>query len=100
MYSFHPEWEEEFIFALVKDKYICMLCQQTQALSKRGNLERHHNTNHQKFKDSYPPKSAIHARKVDEVKSGLKAQKSLFTKPAVKNKAATEALFVVSYLLA
>ena len=85
---------------MVKDKCVCMLCHQTQALSKRGNLERHHNTNHSKFKDSYPPKSAIRARKIQELKSGLKAQQSLFTKPATQNKAATEASLRISHLLA
>ncbi|KAL7397457.1 hypothetical protein ABVT39_022401 [Epinephelus coioides] len=99
-YNFHPEWEEEFLFTLVKDKCVCLLCHQTQALCKRGNLERHHTTNHQKFKDGYPPKSTIRARKVDELKSGLKAQQSLFTKPASQNKAAAEASFRVSHLLA
>ena len=98
-YNFHPEWEEEFLFTMVKDKCVCMLCHQTLALSKRGNLERHHNTNHDKFKDSFPAKSAIRARKVAELKAGLKAQQSLFTKPAAQNKAATEASFRVSHLL-
>ncbi len=64
-----------------------MLCHQKQALCKRGNLERHHNTNHPKFKDRYPQKSAIRARKVDELRSELKAQQSLFTKSADQNKA-------------
>lgn len=99
-YHFHPEWEEEFIFTLVKEKCVCMLCHQTQALSKRGNLERHHNTNHPKFKDSYPPKSAIRAKKNEELKTGLKAQQRCFTKPAVQSKAATEASLRVSHLLA
>ncbi|KAK0131923.1 General transcription factor II-I repeat domain-containing protein 2B [Merluccius polli] len=99
-YHFHPEWEEEFIFTLVKDKCVCMLCHQTQALSKRGNLERHHNTNHPKFKDIFPPKSAIRAKRVLELKSGLKVQQSLFVKPVNRLKAATEASFRVSHLLA
>ncbi|KAL7378660.1 hypothetical protein ABVT39_017000 [Epinephelus coioides] len=99
-YNFHPEWEEEFLFTLVKDKCVCLLCHQIQALCKRGNLERHHTTNHQKFKDGYPLKSTIRARKVDELKSGLKAQQSLFTKLASQNKAAAEASFRVSHLLA
>jgi len=89
-YNFHEEWEKEFIFTMVKDKCVCMLCHQTLALSKRGNLERHHNTNQNKF-ESFPAKSAIRARKVAELKAGLKAQWSLFTKPAAQNKAATEA---------
>jgi len=77
-----------------------MLCHQTLALSKRRNLERHHNTNHDKFKDSFPAKSAIRAKKVAELKARLKAQQTLFTKPAAQNKAATEASFFISQLLA
>lgn len=100
MYNCHSEWIEEFLFTLVKDKCVCMLCHQTQALSKRRNLERYHNNNHQKFKDSHPPKSTIHARKVDKPKSGLKAQQSLFPKPAAQNKDATEASFLASHILA
>ncbi|KAG2459918.1 GTD2B protein, partial [Polypterus senegalus] len=99
-YNFHPEWEQEFLFTLVKEKCVCMLCHQKQALCKRGNLERHHNTNHPKFKDRYPQKSAIRARKVDELRSELKAQQSLFTKSADQNKAVTEASVRVSYFLA
>ena len=72
-YHFHEEWEEEFMFTMVKDKCVCMLCHQTLALSKRGNLERHHNTNHDKF-NSFPAKSAICARRVAELKAWLKAQ--------------------------
>ncbi len=83
-YNFHPEWEQEFLFTLVKDKCVCMLCHQKQALCKRGNLERHHNTNHPKFKDRYPQKSAIRARKVDELRSELKAQQSLLRNLLIK----------------
>lgn len=57
-----------------------MLCGQTQALAKRGNLERHHVKPHPKFQDSYPPKSRLRAKKVEELKSGLKNQQSLFLK--------------------
>jgi len=61
-----------------------MLCHQTQALSKRGNLEQHHNTNHYKFKDSFSSKSAIQTKKVTELKARLKAQQLLFN--GFKNK--------------
>lgn len=77
-----------------------MLCHQTQALSKRGHLERHHNTNHKKFKELFPPKTAIRARKVLELKSELKAQRSLFIIPTAQHKAATEASLRVSNFLA
>uniref|UniRef100_A0A8C1NJA8 Uncharacterized protein n=1 Tax=Cyprinus carpio TaxID=7962 RepID=A0A8C1NJA8_CYPCA len=84
----------------IKDKSICLICHQAVALAKRGNVERHHNTIHPNFKDTYPLKSTHRSKKVDELKSVLKAQQSLFTKPTAKSKAATEASFRVSHLLA
>lgn len=99
-YQFHPEWEQQYLFTLVKDKCVCLLCRQTQALSKKGNLERHYNTNHQKFDESYPPKSSLRAKKVAELAKELRAQQQLFTRPVDHNKAATEASFRVSHLLA
>jgi len=40
-YNFLEEWEEEFIFTMVKDKCVCMLCHQILVPSKRENLEPH-----------------------------------------------------------
>ncbi|KAM3860423.1 SCAN domain-containing protein 3-like [Diretmus argenteus] len=72
----------------------------TQAFCKKGNLERHYNTNHPKFDESYPPKSSLRAKKVAELAKELRAQQQLFTRPVDHNKAATEASFRVSHLLA
>ncbi|KAJ8349021.1 hypothetical protein SKAU_G00276100 [Synaphobranchus kaupii] len=77
-----------------------MLESSALALSKKGNLERHYNTNHQKFDESYPPKSSLRAKKVAELAKELRAQQQLFTRPVDHNKAATEASFRVSHLLA
>lgn len=77
-----------------------MLCHQTLELFKRGDFEWHHNNNHGKFKDSFLARSAIRAKKVAELKVGLKAQQSLFTKPAAEYNAATEASFRIRHLLA
>uniref|UniRef100_W5MJY2 DUF4371 domain-containing protein n=1 Tax=Lepisosteus oculatus TaxID=7918 RepID=W5MJY2_LEPOC len=67
---------------------------------KRGNMECHHFIMHPKFKKTYPPKSSIRSKKVEEMKALLKAQQLFFTKPREKGKANTEASFHVSYLLA
>lgn len=60
--SLDPAVEEEFIFTLVKDNCVCMLCHQTQALSKRGNLEWHLSPNHQNSKTATPPESNLLAK--------------------------------------
>uniref|UniRef100_A0A3Q1F6E5 SPIN-DOC-like zinc-finger domain-containing protein n=1 Tax=Acanthochromis polyacanthus TaxID=80966 RepID=A0A3Q1F6E5_9TELE len=99
-YHFHSEWEHDFLFTLVKDKPVCLICHQSTALSKNGNLERHRATNHGKFKQEYLPKSALRTSKVMELKTALKAQQQVLTKQVEKNKAATEASFHASQVLA
>uniref|UniRef100_A0A3Q1GPL9 SPIN-DOC-like zinc-finger domain-containing protein n=1 Tax=Acanthochromis polyacanthus TaxID=80966 RepID=A0A3Q1GPL9_9TELE len=94
------KWEHDFLFTLVKDKPVCLICHQSTALSKNGNLERHRATNHGKFKQEYLPKSALRTSKVMELKTALKAQQQVLTKQVEKNKAATEASFHASQVLA
>lgn len=99
-YYFHSEWEHEFLFTFVNEKTLCLICQQTVALPKRGNLERHHASAHATFKEAYPLNSTLRLKRVDELKRLLKAQQSLFFAPPAKNKASTETSFRVSHILA
>uniref|UniRef100_A0A8C8SXX4 Uncharacterized protein n=1 Tax=Pelusios castaneus TaxID=367368 RepID=A0A8C8SXX4_9SAUR len=105
-YYYHPEWESEFLFTSVKDKSICLICYQSVALNKKGNLERHHNSMHAKFQEEFPLNSMIRTHKVEELKGILKAKQSLSSKPVTegkataKGKASTEASFRISHLLA
>ena len=45
---FHVDWELEFFFVEDREKIICLICRDTVASNKRGNLERHYNTKHGK----------------------------------------------------
>ncbi|KAF7661808.1 hypothetical protein LDENG_00253880 [Lucifuga dentata] len=76
-YNFHSEWEHKFLFTLVNDRPVCRLCNQAVALAKKGDLERHPVTNHQKFKD-FPPQSALRSAKVTELKSALKTTAAVY----------------------
>uniref|UniRef100_A0A3Q3KYD7 Uncharacterized protein n=1 Tax=Mastacembelus armatus TaxID=205130 RepID=A0A3Q3KYD7_9TELE len=55
-----------FLFILVKDKPVFLICHQAAALAKKGNLEHHHITSHPKFSENYPPKSALQTSKISE----------------------------------
>uniref|UniRef100_A0A8C8K603 Uncharacterized protein n=1 Tax=Oncorhynchus tshawytscha TaxID=74940 RepID=A0A8C8K603_ONCTS len=81
---FHVKWGHGFLFTVVKDERICLICHQAVALAKRVKVERH----------------TLSSKKVDKLKFVLKAQWSLFTKPTAKSKAVIEASFRVSHLLA
>ena len=39
---FHAEWEEDFFFTMSFSKCICLVCQTTIAILKKGNVERQH----------------------------------------------------------
>jgi hypothetical protein len=63
------------------ERQVCVWFATKQKLCpKIGNPEPHQYTNHRKIKENYPPKSAVPEKKVDELKSGLKARQSDFTR--------------------
>lgn len=99
-YHFNDEWEEEFLFTMVKDKCICLVCRASVALPKRGNLERHHKSLHKIYESDFPLKSEIRRRKVQDLKGSLKAEQAMFTRPSKQSEAATVASFKISHILA
>lgn len=80
-------------------KCVCLICQSSIAIPKKGNVERHFRTVHGKYEADFPPKSELRKRKVKELKSQLSGQQSLFTQHSSKAKAATEASFRVSRVI-
>ncbi|XP_072380584.1 zinc finger BED domain-containing protein 5-like [Diabrotica undecimpunctata] len=97
---FHNAWEEEFLFTIVKDKCVCLVCRSSVALSKRGNLERHYKTLHENYENDFPQNSLFRKRKVQDLKSSLKTEQSMFTRSVKQSVAATIASFKISYILA
>lgn len=99
-YNFHNEWEEDYFFVYSNAKSICLICNASVAIPKKGNLERHFKTVHKNYDTDFPVKTALRTRKLQELKSQLAAQQSIFTRPNTKGKAATIASYRVSHVLA
>ncbi|XP_049444494.1 general transcription factor II-I repeat domain-containing protein 2-like [Epinephelus fuscoguttatus] len=99
-YHFHSEWEEDYFFVYSNSKSICLICNASVSIPKKGNLERHFKTVHKSSETDFPAKTALRTRKVQELKSQLAAQQSIFTRPNTKGKAATIASYRVSHVLA
>ena len=76
---------------------ICLICQTTIAIPKKGNVERHFRTVRKKDNTDFPPKSELRKRKVRELKSRLTRQQSFFTQWNSQAKADTETLLRVSH---
>ncbi|XP_069582815.1 general transcription factor II-I repeat domain-containing protein 2-like [Ranitomeya imitator] len=99
-YSFHEEWEEQYLFTHFRDKCICLICQATVSIGKKCNVERHYTTTHKKFDQEYPKGTNLRKIKVEDLKCALTAQQAVFRKPRNKSKAATIASFKVAHILA
>ncbi|XP_050508081.1 protein ZBED8-like [Diabrotica virgifera virgifera] len=85
---------------MVKDKCVCLVCRSSVALPKCGNLERHYKTLHKNYENDFPQNSLFRKRKVQDLKSSLKTEQSMFTRPVKQSVAATIASFKISYILA
>lgn len=86
---FHSGWERDFLFMLVKDEPVCLNCQQSSALSKKGELV---------ASPRHKPSLARTTRR--KAKTRLKAPQQVLTKPVDRDQATTEASCRVSHLLA
>ena len=53
------EWTEHYVFILpsFSANPMCLLCNRPVSVCKEYNLRRHHDTEHSRFKVSFPPKS-------------------------------------------
>ena len=58
-YHFHKEWEEDYFFVMSNSKCVCLICQATISLPKKGNLERHFTTMHKRYEKDFPSKSEL-----------------------------------------
>ena len=99
-YHFHEEWELDYFFKMVNDKCCCLICLTSIATPKKGNLERHFLTSHNKYQTDYPPNSELRKCKVKDLKTQLANRQNVFKKLTLKSQAVTTASFKVSYLLA
>ena len=98
MYHLHQELEKECLFSLViTSVHVCFVTKNKHWLKEEiwsGSKKTPPGIQRQLIKEPN------RARKVNELTSGLRAQQSLFTKPAAQNKASPQASFHVNHLLA
>jgi len=99
-YHFNEKWEIDYFFTMVNEKCCCLICNTSVAMPKKGNLEKHFNTMHGKYESNYPLNSTARTQKLQELKSGLIAQRNIFLKPRNQSRSATIASFIVSHKIA
>ncbi len=88
--KFQEKWTDEFLFVLHGSNPLCLLCKQTRSGFKRSNLERHFQTTHTQFNESYPPGSELRKRKIEQ----------LYNRTTSTAERLTEASFEIAWILA
>uniref|UniRef100_A0A3P9L8G5 SPIN-DOC-like zinc-finger domain-containing protein n=1 Tax=Oryzias latipes TaxID=8090 RepID=A0A3P9L8G5_ORYLA len=91
---FKQKWEEDYFFAEISSKAVCLICQQSVAVLKEYNLRRHYETEHAVF-SRY--KGEARKKKSSEL---LRSKQATFTRPSTAQDCATLASYEISALLA
>lgn len=95
--NFNEAWTVKYLFTNINKKAICLVCQETIAVFKEYNLNRHFTTKH--------PKYASHSLKelqtvAENLAKNLNKQQNIFTKQRNIEKSTTKASYVVAHKIA
>uniref|UniRef100_A0A3P9KMN0 SPIN-DOC-like zinc-finger domain-containing protein n=1 Tax=Oryzias latipes TaxID=8090 RepID=A0A3P9KMN0_ORYLA len=94
---FKQKWEDDYFFAEISSKAVCLICQQSVAVLKEYNIRRHYETKHAVF-SRY--KGEARKKKSSELLSKLRSQQATLTRPSTAQDCATRASYEISALIA
>lgn len=68
--SFKDEQTDDyaFIFPAKTSKPVCLICSESIAIVKSGNVKRHYETKYSNFEKNYPQNTETRTRKVNQLK--------------------------------
>ncbi|UYV77720.1 hypothetical protein LAZ67_15002046, partial [Cordylochernes scorpioides] len=95
--NFQEKWELEYFCSEVKDKIICLICNNAISVPKLYNIKRHYEQHKSKY-DTY--EGLMRQEKLKEFKLGMKKQQFMFTKVSQESEAAVRASYVLSEMIA
>ena len=96
---FKDEWTWKYFFTVVKDKPVCLICNETVAVFKEYNISRHFTSRHHNFNYESMPEYE-RKQKAEDLCKKLSSQQNCFKKINSSQKAATHAGYIVAYNIA
>lgn len=78
---------------------MCLICNETVALLKSGNVKRHYETKHSHFEQNYPQHSEVRTRKISQMQASYQATRTMIVKSAIQQECGTEASLRVAWVL-
>ena len=70
---------------------MCLICNETVALVKSGNVKRHYESKHNHFEQNYPQNSEVRTRKISQMQASYQATRTMIVRSATQQERATEA---------
>lgn len=99
---FQDEWTDQYMFILpaASSKPLCLICSETVALIKSGNIKRHYESKHRSFEETYPQKSAVRAQKITELRAQYDRSARVLTHSFTGQQRANECSLKIAWILA
>lgn len=99
---FRDEWTEAYAFILPSSsstRPVCLICSESVAVVKSGNIKRHFETRHKTFNENYPPGSPARTRKIGELKGQYERATRVITQSLTAQQRAYECSLRVQWIL-
>lgn len=91
---FQERWEAEYLFCELKQKPVCLVCQESLAVFKEYNIRRHFETKHGEQYANMDMEQRL--QKAKDLKRNLQHQQSMFTRISSESEGATKASFIIA----
>ncbi|GBN43037.1 General transcription factor II-I repeat domain-containing protein 2 [Araneus ventricosus] len=97
--AFNDEWTWKYFFTVVKDKPVCLICNEAVAVFKEYNISRHFTSEHKN--SNYEAMSEYERKQnVESLCKKLSGRQNVFKKVNTIQEAATHASYIVAYNIA
>ena len=99
--AFNEEWTESYMFILPpgSSKPVCLICSETVAIIKSGNVKRHYETKHRAFEQQYPLKSELRAQQISKLRAQYDRSTRIITHSFTAQQRANECSLRVAWIL-
>ncbi len=99
--AFNPEWTDSFMFILPtgSTKPVCLICSETVALIKSGNVKRHYETKHKGYEQTYLLKSEGRSQKISSLQAQYEQSTRILSHTFTAQQRAHECSLRVAWIL-
>lgn len=99
--EFKAEWTDKYAFVMPagSTKPMCLICNETVALIKSGNVKRHYEKKHGVFEQNYPQNTTVRSRKITQMQESYQVSRAVMVRSATQQERMTEASLRVAWVL-